>query len=343
MTEPDAAPPQLLSDAAIEVMDSATLLMVSMAAVTRLPEAGRELQTLIACRLVELLEIYVRRTLELIFDHDAEAWDKRNAKKRRVTVSEALTMTREELLSLAREEDAAEIARKFEDSHKVLSSYLRAEPFRPGELDQFIKLKNLRNAWVHNNGLIDHTLAEQNVTLQVGERIDRLENVLPSVAAFLGSVQYIDGLVMARYPDLGRPAAPFREVIQVRMQQSVQLMQPTVAEMDYVTHNLAEIQQNHPAVAELLPQTMVMKLNTVWTVVQADTAWALAGVDGRVLVGFETQAAAQAWLDEGEVSWEGASFDLESDGTWAYGTLASGLLFKWPSGEVGEWFTLPTA
>ena len=343
MTEPDAAPPQLLSDAAIEVMDSATLLMVSMAAVTRLPEAGRELQTLIACRLVELLEIYVRRTLELIFDHDAEAWDKRNAKKRRVTVSEALTMTRAELLSLAREEDAAEIARKFEDSHKVLSSYLRAEPFRPGELDQFIRLKNLRNAWVHNNGLIDHLLAEQYETLQLGDRIDRLENVLPSALAFVGSVQYIDALVVARYPDLGRPSAPFSEVIQSRVQQSVELMRLTDEEMKGVNDVLSEVRELHPVSAEHLLPVMTMKHGTIWTVTQAGDTWVVTGADGRALLGFVTQVAAQAWLDEGEVSWEGAAFDLESDGTWAYGTLASGLLFKWPSVEIGEWFTLPTA
>ncbi|WP_221091375.1 hypothetical protein [Deinococcus aquaedulcis] len=127
MTEQNAPDLYMASEAALEVMESTTLLMVNLAAVTRLPEAGQAVQTLIGCRLVELLEIYIRRVLELIFNHDPKAWSGRT--KIKLSMAEAQRMEHDEvfrnkLLQAAREEDAAQIAGRFDET-SVPDSFCR--------------------------------------------------------------------------------------------------------------------------------------------------------------------------------------------------------------------------
>jgi hypothetical protein len=332
MTEHELGTPSTATEAALEILDSATLLMLNLAAVTRLPEASKALQSLISCRMVELLEIYIRRILELIFNHDPEAWSGRS--KVKISASDVLKIPREELLRRAREEDAVRLAGKFEDTQTLLQAYLKDPPFTPERLLLFSNLKDVRNLLVHNNGLVDLAYAEKHTEVQVGDCIDASATAVLSALALLNNVQHIDDLVVTKYPELGIPVGQAMELIQMRVHQSMGLIDMTLDEQRHITAQIVELRETSPELAALLPSTVVSSLGTIWTVLSHKDFWSAVGVDQRAIVGFADEAAAYAWLSDSQLSWEGCTFADEHDETWAYGTLDNGLLFKWPQAEI---------
>jgi len=330
MTEHAAEPISIATEAALEVLDSATLLMVNMAAVTRLPEAGKALQALIGCRLVELLEIYIRRVLELIFTHDQAAWSGRT--KAKISVADVLRIPRDELLQRAREEDAVQLAGKFEDTQKLLTAYLKTPPFTPEQLQLFLHLKDVRNLLVHNNGLVDRAFADKYPDVQVGERLDDPSKVLLSAFAMLDSVKRIDALVVTRYPDLAVPALEISRLIEQRMAQSQQLMKPTQQELQMVLNEQLQLLEVNPQFASLIPSDMAHGFGALWNVmpVPDQQIYALRSFDGRAVWPFSDEVAARAWLEEGKLDWQDCEVS-EQDEAWTVGQLANGFYLRWPT------------
>lgn len=319
-----------MTAAAAEILNSTTELTLSMAAVTRLPDASHTLQTLIGCRLVELLEIYIRRILELIFAHDPAAWSGRS--KLRIPVSDVLRLPREELLRRAREEDAAQLAGKFEDTQLRLGGYLQTPPFTPEQLALFTRLKDVRNLHVHNNGRVDHAYAGRYPDAQVGDQIEGPADVALTALTLLSSVQRIDALVVAKYPQLAVPDAPLHERLQERMQRAVTFISPTPDERLLVTDILSDWQARSPELAALTPG-LALGAHTLWSLVVSGDVWTAVGVDGRAVTGFSTQGEALAWVRDARL--DGAVCSPDADEAWVTGTLDGGLVFRWPRAELG--------
>ncbi|WP_221091607.1 hypothetical protein [Deinococcus aquaedulcis] len=186
----------------------------------------------------------------------------------------------------------------------------------------------MRNLLVHNNGVVDHAFAEEWQNVEIGDRLNLPGHVIVSAMVMLDSVKRIDSLVLDKYPGLGISAHAAGATFQNRIHQSITML--PVEEIEKALPVLAELRGKHPEIAALIPENVMFRLGTIWAVLPADDVWALVGVDGRGIFGFADEAAAHAWLDEGQLSWHECSVSEESDDVWVAGTLSNGLMFRWP-------------
>ncbi|UQN07972.1 hypothetical protein [Deinococcus sp. QL22] len=321
---------ELMSLAAVEVLDALSLLSVSMAATTRHAEAGRLLQTMVGCRMVELLEIYVRRVLELVFERDPGMWSA--SPKEKILLREALTISREELIARARESDARRIAGLFEDAQEILPRYLRAKPFTDDQLSLFIDLKEQRNLFVHNNGRVDHAYRAKYPQTQLGQQLDYVLHIIQSSTAVFASVCSIDALLLIQYPELGTDTGWFRPVMQERMSHASQVMAPSQEESVLVNDLLPQVltfPSPFTIPAHLLPENMVAGMGTFWIVQEEKAGWVGQSADGRVVGWFEDRASTFTWLLQPELPWLDRTV-IRVEGTWTYGQVGR-LEVRWPS------------
>lgn len=294
-----AVPPEhQLSKAAREVLEPITVLLQTLAATTRDPAEVAVIHDLVACRLVELLEIYIRRVLETIYEHDPSVWAAKENQK--ISLREALELPQAELIARAREEDAKQIAERFEVAQKVLGKYLREDPFTAAELEQFIKLKEHRNLLVHNNGIVDRGFAAKNPMSKVGERINTSIMIIFSASAVLTMVKRIDGRLLERYPDLGTENTDFADIVTGRFNTAIQRMAITPAEevkFNDIAKQLQAVDTVFP-MGTLLAGNLIAGLGTLWQVENAQGVVYARAIDNRVVAGFSNQQEAVEWLSQ---------------------------------------------
>lgn len=274
------------------------MLLQTLAATTRDPAEASVMHDLVACRLVELLEIYIRRVLETIYEHDRSVWAAKENQK--ISLREALELPQAELIARAREEDAKQIAERFEVAQKVLGKYLREDPFTAAELEQFIKLKEQRNLLVHNNGIVDRAYAAKHPTSNVGERIDTSILIFFSSLAVLTMVQRIDARLLERYPDLGTENTDFADIVTGRFSTAVERMAIThdeEAKFNDIATQLKAVDTVFP-LGTLLAGNLIAGLGTLWQVENAQGVVYARAIDNRVVAGFSNQQEAVEWLSQ---------------------------------------------
>ena len=290
------APAHHFSKAAHEVLEPITVLLQTLAATTRDPAEVAVVHDLVACRLVELLEIYIRRVLETIYEHDPSVWAAKENQK--ISLREALELPQAELIARAREEDAKQIAERFEVAQKVLGKYLREDPFTAAELEQFIKLKEHRNLLVHNNGIVDRAFAARHPTSKVGERVDTSILIFYTALAVLTMVQRIDQKLLERYPDLGTENTDFADIVTGRFSTAVQRMAITHdegAKFNDIATQLKAVDTVFP-LGTLLAGNTVAGLGTLWQVEKAQGVVYARAIDNRIVAGFTDEQEAVEWL-----------------------------------------------
>lgn len=273
-----------------------TVLTQTLAATTRDPAEAAVMHDLVACRLVELLEIYIRRVLEAIYDYDPEVWAARETQK--ISLREALELPQAELIARAREEDAKQIAERFEVAQKVLGKYLREDPFTAEELEAFITLKEHRNLLVHNNGIVDRAFAAKNPGMKVGDRVDTGIMILESAFAVLSMVQRIDQKLLERYPELGLESTAFEEIVMGRVNRAMQRIAMTHAEgakFNDTSKQLTAVATVFP-IENLLAGNLLAGMGTFWQIGNADGVLYARAIDNRIVAGFTDEQEAVEWL-----------------------------------------------
>lgn len=335
-----------MSSAAIEVLDSITLLATGLASTTHDYESSRLLQTLVGCRLVELLEIYIRRVLELIFNHDSEMWSV--GLREKILLHEALNLSRAQLIERAREADAQRIAGRFDQAQDVLAKYLQVKPFSPEQLEEFIKLKEQRNLFVHNNGLVDHAYAEKFPEVRVGDKLEYDLHIIESLQAIFSSVIHIDQILIKKYPLLGQEADDISEVVLQRMSKAMIIMQPTGEESAKLNQVIPAIGARASAftLPDQITSGMISGLGTLWIIQERNGIYLAVSVEKRYVGTFENRELLVAWITQEFVSWEGLEIsDVTED--FVEGHLGN-LSIRWPKSlmdkekQIGRILSVPT-
>lgn len=304
--------PDALSAAAVEVMQSVLHFLPSIGQTARGGAEANAIQTLVACRCIELLEIYIRRVLELIFAHDKQIWATSKS-DRKVTLKDALTLPREELIALAREQNAKDLAGKFEDAHKVLGQYLGCDPFTHEQLKEFIRLKEQRNLFVHNNGIVDYAYAQKYPEYKPGEQIESTRLLVFGSGSLLTMVRHIDALLLSRYPQLATDATDLRNLFAESMTRTLQAIGMTAVEAAKFNEIAPQLQNMSGPfnLGALIPEGSQAGLETVWAFTETDDSGIQAiSYDGKVVSGFPTLAEAQEFVAAEVFPWE--DFEIQS-------------------------------
>lgn len=325
--------PRQLSPAAQEVMFEIAQLWAALPFVARDEQVRVVLVDTICCRMVDLLEVYVRRVVELIIRADPDAWAK--ASKMQVSIQDALTLNRESLIQNMLREEAPRVASDFGASRKLLARFLKTEPFTPAQVKEIQDMKEIRNIIVHNNGIVDHPLAAQ-PTLKLGEKI-HFDLASAFVAlAFFDAVRHIDGALLQQYPSLGAEA-DHDELQGLLVSLNTALMALNVSEeevqaMQAIAAQLLDL--DYPFDTSLFSASLLSAgQGSFWTFGEDAMGYCAFATDDRVVGPFLTLEAARAWVNGPEQDWSGATQDTTPE-RWDLWKAADGLTLRCPKSQA---------
>ncbi|GGR21164.1 hypothetical protein [Deinococcus ruber] len=324
-------PLQLITPAALAVLQTMTSYSYALAHVTRDPGVSLPLMDVIGCRSVELLEVYVRRVIEHIIDLEPNQWLEVSDVK--FTARDALTRPQSELIARMREEDPPRLASNLPGCTNLLGRFLDGQMFTSAQLQEIQALKDLRNLIVHNDGVVDTRYARTHSDAQLGDRLNFSVRVLQAVLATLRSVQHIDALLLARYPQLAQPEAPNMQTDMMRRLHdsftALAARPEELALLGPLTNQMAAA----PLPFSLPP--LLTGFGTFWLLSKGEMEWWTAySIDGRAAAPFVSEDDARQWVGAERFSWNACRVEeLHEDG-FAILQDETGLTLRWPQSEL---------